>query len=119
MRGVCGVTSVASGCIALGGATFGVSRCSQQRAVGTELAPIGKTERYSLFKVGPVIAVNHGMGMSPWITHHTCCFVFEFFFFFWSPGQPSLSILLHELAKLLMYAGATYEQHAARCKALR
>eukprot|EP01108_Squamamoeba_japonica_P003345 TRINITY_DN272_c0_g1_i1.p1 TRINITY_DN272_c0_g1~~TRINITY_DN272_c0_g1_i1.p1 ORF type:complete len:311 (-),score=125.09 TRINITY_DN272_c0_g1_i1:39-926(-) len=51
--------------------------------LGTELAPIGKTDRYSLYKVGPVLAVNHGM------------------------GQPSISILLHELAKLLMYAGAT------------
>jgi len=48
--------------------------------VGTDLVPIGKTERYSMYKVGPVISVNHGM------------------------GQPSLSILLHELAKLLMYA---------------
>jgi uridine phosphorylase len=53
-----------------------------QLPVGTEIAAIGKTERFSLFKVGPVISVNHGM------------------------GQPSISILLHELAKLLMYAGA-------------
>ncbi len=44
--------------------------------------PIGKTERFSMFKVGPVISVSHGMGM------------------------PSMSILLHELAKLLDYAGA-------------
>lgn len=43
--------------------------------------PIGKTERFSLYKVGPVISVSHGMGM------------------------PSMSILLHELAKLLHYAG--------------
>lgn len=53
------------------------------KIVGTELTTIGKTERYSMYKVGPVICVNHGM------------------------GQPSISILLHELAKLLMYAGAT------------
>jgi uridine phosphorylase len=45
--------------------------------------PVGKTERYSLFKVGPVIAVNHGM------------------------GQPSISILVHEVTKLLYYARAT------------
>jgi len=51
--------------------------------VGCSLAPIGKTERYSLYKVGPVISVNHGM------------------------GAPSLSILLHEVTKLLSYAGAT------------
>jgi len=51
--------------------------------VGTDLATIGKTERFSMYKVGPVICVNHGM------------------------GQPSISILLHEIAKLLMYAGAS------------
>lgn len=39
--------------------------------------PIGKTERCSLFKVGPVISVSHGMGM------------------------PSMLIFLHELAKLM------------------
>ena len=47
------------------------------------LKPIGKTERFSLFKAGPVISVSHGMGM------------------------PSMSILLHEMTKLLDYAGAT------------
>lgn len=30
--------------------------------VGAELAPVGKTERYTLFKVGPVISVSHGIG---------------------------------------------------------
>ena len=44
---------------------------------------VGKTERYSLFKAGPVLISSHGM------------------------GAPSVSILLHELAKLLHYAGAT------------
>lgn len=39
--------------------------------------------RYSMYKIGPVICVNHGM------------------------GSPSLSILLHELFKLLYYAKAT------------
>lgn len=53
--------------------------------------PIGKTERFFLFllfffiifryKVGCVICVSHGMGM------------------------PSLSILLHEMYKLMYYAG--------------
>lgn len=44
--------------------------------------PIGKTERCLLFKVGRVIICSHGMGM------------------------PSMSIFLHELKKLLDYAGA-------------
>jgi len=51
--------------------------------VGCSLTPIGKQERYHLYKLGPIISVSHGMGM------------------------PSISILLHELAKLLHYAGAT------------
>ena len=38
------------------------------------------TDRYSMYKVGPVLFVNHGIGC------------------------PSLSILLHELLKLLLYA---------------
>jgi uridine phosphorylase len=49
---------------------------------GYALAPIGSTSRYTLFKVGPVLVANHGMGM------------------------PSVSILLHEVTKLLEYAGA-------------
>lgn len=49
---------------------------------GLQLAPIGKTERYSLFKAGPVVSVSHGM------------------------GGPSISILLHELFKLMKYAAA-------------
>lgn len=39
------------------------------------------SHRYSMFKAGPVLCVNHGM------------------------GAPSVSILLHELFKLLHYAG--------------
>mmetsp|Transcript_11473 Transcript_11473/g.17191 ORF Transcript_11473/g.17191 Transcript_11473/m.17191 type:complete len:339 (+) Transcript_11473:50-1066(+) len=53
--------------------------------LGTDVVPIGKTERFSLYKVGPVISVNHGMGM------------------------PSMSILLHEITKLLHYAGINKE----------
>lgn len=45
------------------------------------LRAVGKTERCSLYKVGPIISVSHGMGM------------------------PSMSIFLHELTKLLHYAG--------------
>lgn len=54
----------------------------QKPIPGLEPCPIGKTDRFNLYKVGPVISVNHGMGM------------------------PSASICLHELAKLLHYAGA-------------
>ena len=50
--------------------------------VGCDLVPIGKNERYSLYKIGPIIAVNHGM------------------------GQPSMVILLHEITKLMFYAHA-------------
>ena len=37
--------------------------------------------RYSMFKVGPVLSISHGMGV------------------------PSLSILMHEVVKLLWHAG--------------
>lgn len=48
-----------------------------------DLQPIGKSERYALYKVGPVISLSHGIGM------------------------PSASIVLHEVTKLLRYAGST------------
>ena len=38
-------------------------------------------DRYAMYKVGPVLSVSHGMGV------------------------PSLSILLHELIKLMWHAG--------------
>ncbi|XP_048417823.1 uridine phosphorylase 1 isoform X1 [Stegostoma tigrinum] len=41
------------------------------------------TDRYSMYKVGPVLAVSHGMGI------------------------PSISIMLHELIKLLYHAKCT------------
>lgn len=46
------------------------------------LQPIGKTERFSLYKVGPVISINHGMGIG------------------------SIEICLNEMAKLMAYAKA-------------
>lgn len=49
---------------------------------GSAPAPIGSTDRYEMYKVGPVLMVNHGMGI------------------------PSTSILLHEVTKLLAHAGA-------------
>jgi len=48
--------------------------------IGTKLAPVGKTERYTVYKVGPVICASHGIGMA------------------------SMSVLLHELFKLLYHA---------------
>jgi len=47
------------------------------------LKPIGKTERYTIYKVGPIIFAAHGIGM------------------------PSISIMLHELTKALEYAQAS------------
>lgn len=50
---------------------------------GTALKNISKqSHRYSLFKSGPVLSVSHGMGV------------------------PSVSILLHEMIKLMWHAGA-------------
>jgi len=51
-------------------------------AKGEELCDRCSTDRYVMYKVGPVLALSHGMGV------------------------PSASILLHELFKLLHYAGA-------------
>ncbi|XP_055381205.1 uridine phosphorylase 1-like [Condylostylus longicornis] len=49
--------------------------------VGTQLLDLcEKGNRFAMYKVGPVLSVSHGMGM------------------------PSLSILLHEMAKLMHYA---------------
>lgn len=56
-------------------------RASLTPDVKEPVEPIGKTERYSLYKVGPVISVSHGIGM------------------------PSMLIAMHEIAKLLYYAG--------------
>ena len=49
---------------------------------GLKPSTSGKTDRYSMFKVGPVLISSHGMGM------------------------PSMSILLHEVTKMLHYAKA-------------
>jgi len=45
------------------------------------VSPIGKTERTTMCKVGPVLSISHGM------------------------GAPSMLIFLHELTRLLMHAG--------------
>jgi uridine phosphorylase len=50
--------------------------------MGTKINVLQNNFRYAMFKVGPVLALSHGMGV------------------------PSLSILLHEVIKLLAHAGA-------------
>eukprot|EP00050_Salpingoeca_kvevrii_P008072 m.300475 g.300475 ORF g.300475 m.300475 type:complete len:337 (-) comp14469_c0_seq1:91-1101(-) len=50
--------------------------------VGSDLINLSSTDRYCLFKAGPMLSVSHGMGV------------------------PSMSIMLHEIAKLLHYAKA-------------
>ena len=74
--------------VCMGGSAQRIEKFAQEVAAALHIgdsmpAPIGKTERFSLFKAGPVICVSHGMGM------------------------PSHSILLHEITKLLHYAGAS------------
>ncbi|XP_028390899.1 uridine phosphorylase 1-like [Dendronephthya gigantea] len=49
---------------------------------GSEIKNLSKTDRYVMYKAGPVLSVNHGMGI------------------------PSISIILNELIKLLHYANA-------------
>eukprot|EP00051_Salpingoeca_urceolata_P020074 m.298123 g.298123 ORF g.298123 m.298123 type:complete len:330 (-) comp19534_c9_seq1:116-1105(-) len=50
---------------------------------GMSICDISRTDRFALHKVGPMLSVSHGM------------------------GQPSMSIMLHEVAKLLHYAKAS------------
>ena len=53
-----------------------------QLPTGTTLENISEgSDRYAMYKVGPILSVNHGIGC------------------------PSMSILLHELIKLVNYAG--------------
>ncbi|KAK8809581.1 hypothetical protein WA158_000524 [Blastocystis sp. Blastoise] len=58
-----------------------IQRIAKEFSIPNVEGPIGKTERYSLYKAGRFISCSHGMGM------------------------PSLSILLHELAKIFYNAG--------------
>lgn len=52
-----------------------------------KLQPFGTTERFALHKVGPVLSVSHGMGIG------------------------SIRIMLHEITKMLYYAGAADFQY--------
>ena len=69
-----------------GGAASRIRQLAEKIAASlpgeTLTGPIGSTERFEMYKVGPVLLCNHGMGI------------------------PSTSIMLHEIAKLLNHAGA-------------
>jgi len=72
-------------CVCMGGSPDRAKAFADKLAAeigAEEPKPIGKTERCLLFKVGRVVVISHGMGM------------------------PSMLIFLHELKKLLDYAGA-------------
>ncbi len=65
--------------------TFG-NKAAEELGISTPeggVQTIGKTERCNMCQVGPILSISHGMGM------------------------PSLSIFLHEVTKLLEYAGCT------------
>ena len=75
--------------VCMSGSAVRITRFTKQVAEELELGispadikPVGKTERFTMYTVGDVLTVSHGMGM------------------------PSILILLHELTKLLEYAGA-------------
>lgn len=59
------------------------------------LSPIGKTKRFVLHKVGPILSVSHGMGIG------------------------SIRILLHEITKLLYYAGNSTREILDRVEYIR
>jgi uridine phosphorylase len=52
------------------------------KTIGKDVEDLTRGDRFVFFKIGPVISINHGMGV------------------------PSITILLHEIIKLLHYAGA-------------
>lgn len=60
-----------------------------------KLSPIGKTERFTLHKIGPIFFASHGMGIG------------------------SIRILLHELTKLLYYAGNSTREILDRVEYIR
>lgn len=69
--------------VLMGGASDRMQSLAQKltRAFGWPVEQFGSKERYALYKVGSIMAVSHGIGM------------------------PSMSIILHELTKVLHYAG--------------
>ncbi|XP_050407001.1 uridine phosphorylase 2 [Patella vulgata] len=65
-------------------AEFMVNELKYKLVAGQSLCNIaGGSDRYVLYKVGPVLSVSHGMGI------------------------PSLSIIFHEIVKLLFHAGSS------------
>jgi len=67
-----------------GFAQFILKALGQTLPAGQALVNIaGATDRYALYKAGPVLAASHGIGI------------------------PSLSVVMHEIIKILYHAGAT------------
>jgi len=67
-----------------GFATYMLNALGQSLPAGQALINIARaTDRYALYKAGPVLAASHGIGV------------------------PSLSVALHEIIKILYHAGAT------------
>ncbi|XP_070558009.1 uridine phosphorylase 1-like [Ptychodera flava] len=60
-----------------------LSASGLQLDLPTSVKNLCRSDRYVMYKVGPVLSINHGMGM------------------------PSTSIMLNEVIKLLRYAGCT------------
>jgi len=67
------------------------AKAIQSRAIGQLIGPIGSTERFTLYKVGAILVVGHGM------------------------GKPTLSIFLHEITKVLARAGSLDQTTYIRC----
>jgi uridine phosphorylase len=69
--------------VLMGGAPDRMQSLAQKltRAFGWPSEEFGSKERYAMHKVGPIMTVSHGIGM------------------------PSMSIVLHELTKVLHYSG--------------
>jgi len=70
--------------VVIGGSEERMQKFAEDVAVqlAVDCQSVGAHNRYVLFKCGPILVGSHGM------------------------GGPSISILLHELSKLLLYAGA-------------
>ncbi|XP_070535985.1 uridine phosphorylase 1-like isoform X2 [Ptychodera flava] len=64
-------------------ANYMLQELGMELPTGQSLSNICSTDRYVMYKVGPVLSINHGIGM------------------------PSMSIMLHEIIKLMHYAGCT------------
>jgi len=70
--------------LVIGGTNDRMTKFAEQMGVELDVRcqSVGLHKRYVIYKVGPVLVCSHGM------------------------GGPSISILLHEIGKLLKYSGA-------------